>query len=215
VTSQEAEIEQLKKVYADIMFALDEIEPFLAKEELNRRRYYLLLSTLKSYLDLYQKDAVEDSNRGFFGKLVNKDSIYDEQLREFRRTNADKLSKLNLCSRCQCLKCLKICAMEGCNRCDPKAYLIDCDNATKSVYFVEGKSLPLTDDRGVDAIYTVLAYIVDKEYNQFYIVTEVNGEKKIFYLYPSTNGDTYGNITDADDFNFAVRAFEEASSMAT
>ena len=103
--------------------------------------------------------------------------------------------------------------MEGCNRCEPGcgSSIQECDNKTVSVYGIKNKTIPLTENStGKTKVYPVLSIILDQEYKQLYIVLDNNPDKLILYYYPNPSGDTYGEITDMEDMNFAIKAFEES-----
>ena len=207
----EVEIEQRRKLYATIMFALDEASPMMSKEEMNRRLCSLYLPKLKEYIELLKEDTADHKNMGFFAKVANKESEYDVKLRKFKESHGEKLTKLELCSNCKCLKCTLTCNMVGCHNCSPEASVVSCDNKESTVYFFENKFITLCDDdSGCDAQFKVLAHIYDKVANLFYIAMEVNGDKRLNYLRHSPQGDTYGVIEDSEDYDFAVKVYQEA-----
>ena len=205
----ESEENDAGKLYSDIVFALEEIEDYVPKEQLNNRTYVKYLPVLKEYMDMIKNAKIEDHSKGTFQKIFSSNSDMESKLQNFKNENFDKFMKLRDCVKCKCLNCPSECIMEGCNRCDKSGFIATCDKKLKTVYIFNNKHLELTNDKtGSTDLYKVLTIIFDKEYNQFYIIIEGNGEKFVLYYYPGISEDTYGEITDTDDFNFAIEAYE-------
>ena len=79
-----------------------------------------------------------------------------------------------------------------------------------AVYIINDKYIELTnDDTGEDVRCKVLSIIQDLEYDKEYIIFEANGEKKVLYYTHGVEGDTYEQIDNVADFNFAVESYEK------
>ena len=198
------------KLYSDVIFALEEIEAFVPRERLNQRKFVEYLPVLKTYSDMLKKAAVDNNNKGTFGKLFHSHSSDKSILEDFKNKNLDKIDQIKCCVTCKCLTCPSECIMEGCNRCDKSGRVAKCDKKTTTVYTFANKCLQLNNVKtGEDDLYKVLSIIQDKEYNQLFIIIELRGEKFVLYYYPGISEDTYGEITDTEDFNFALSAYEQ------
>lgn len=198
------------KLYSDIIFALDEIQDFVSKQQLEARKFVEYLPTLKSYVDMIKNSQIDSHCKGTFEKLFSSNNSTQSSMEKFKNDNSEKFATLRNCVKCKCLNCADECIMEGCNRCDKYGYIASCDKKTTSVYIFKNKKLELCNNKtGQTDMYNVLAIIQDKEYNQLFILIESRGEKFVLYYYPGTSEDTYGEVTDVEDFNFAIDAYEK------
>ena len=206
----QAEQDKYRELYAKIVFALDEIHDFLSEDDLKRRRFVRLLPVLKNYSDMLDESAEDEKKAGIFGRLFHK-SGKSPSVGEYRRRNADAFLQLEDCARCKCLNCVRDCKMEGCSRCEPGhgCRVASCDNKESAVWTYGFKSLDLQNNAtGRTETFEVKAVVQDLAYKQRYIILENNGGKIVLYYYPGLKGDDYGEVTDADDLNFAVKAYE-------
>ncbi|WP_407314127.1 hypothetical protein [Desulfosporosinus sp. SB140] len=211
--SLESELEHYSKIHSSIVLATDEVERFLSKEEKKARHCLMYIQKLEEYIKLLKDGVAHYKNRGFFARIANKEGIYDEEIQTFKERHNDELAKIEQCSKCKCLKCVKTCNMGGCHNCPPEAHIALCDNETKTVYLMEDRYITLRDDEsGTDEEFHVLAHIYDKQCELNYIAMETNGEKRLNYLEHGPQGDSFKVITDTDDFNFALEAYEEATA---
>lgn len=195
------ELADYKQLYATLIFGIDDVDGFLEKADLDKRRCIKLLPVLTEYKEMLE-NAVGD------GK--HKAEIPDSLL-SFRQQHLQELEKLKDCAECKCLKCARDCNMSGCNRCDPgcKCKIVSCDNKKAAIYTFDNKTVDLkNNDTGGFENLKALAVIEDLEYKQLYIVLERGSEKVIMYYYPSIKEDSYGEISDLEDMDFAVKAFE-------
>lgn len=209
----DSEQEDYGKLYSDVIFALEEIEEFVPKEQLAERKFIEYLPVLKTYLDMLKNTEVDNNSRGTFGKLFHSHSSAEETIEGFKAQNFDKLNQIRSCISCKCLTCPSECIMEGCNRCDKSGRVAKCDKKTTAVYTFTNKKLELNNNKtGENDIYNVLAIVQDKGYNQLFIIIELRGEKFVLYYYPGISEDTYGEISDVEDFNFALNAYEQVDN---
>lgn len=206
-----SEINEYKKIYTDIIFALDEIKPFVDDKTLNKRKYIKIIADLKKYIKMLEDHQRKEKKRTFINKIFssNENSLY--QIEQFKAENTKKFNQLKDCSKCKCFNCTLDCKMESCNRCEPSGKVKSCDNKTNSVYVFKDKKIYLANDRtGETNLWSVLGIIQDLEYNQYYIIVELKDEKMVLYYYPGISEDEFGEISDIEDFNFAIECFENA-----
>lgn len=212
-TLLDKQLNAAKECYKDAVFAVDDAQDFIPKEILNQRKYVKYIDSIKSYIDLGEAALSEENKRGFISKIIGTSTSMD-LVDKFEIDNAigEKLEQIKICSKCACFKCARDCRMESCNRCETGCgcHISSCDNTT-SVYLIRNKKLELHNDKTDKLeIFNVLGIVQDLQYTTFYIVLELNGEKVILYYYPGISEDTYGEIKDVEDFNFAYKAFDQA-----
>ena len=207
--SIETEAKEYGKIYSDVIFALEEIEDFVPKEQLKTRKFMECLPVLKQYLDMLKNTEIDNKGKGMLGRLFNGGDGLNK-IEAFKSANIEKLQQIKSCTGCKCLNCPSECIMEGCNRCDKSGKVAKCDKKTTCVYTFSDKRIDLTNDKtGEDDTYRVLSIVQDKEYNQLFIIIENSEEKYVMYFYPGISEDTYGEISDVEDFNFAIGAYEK------
>lgn len=196
------------KMYVDISFAIDNISPFLG-DDLNKRRYAARLAPLKRYIELLESAETEVSKGGLLNMF--KDDKYIDLLTDYKRDHREELNQLKKCCCCCCLSCAADCKFDSCLGCRNGAHVIQCDHKRISVVYHDDFSLNLTNnDTGKDDSFKVLATLEDAEKDKRYIITQSSstGDKFILYYYPGIKEDTYGEITDEDEFDFIASTFQ-------
>ncbi|MBC8059410.1 MAG: DUF1292 domain-containing protein [Clostridiaceae bacterium] len=207
----EKETADYGKLYADVIFALEEIEEFVPSEQLRERKFVEYLPTLKAYMDILKNTEIDNHTKGVFAKVFGNSDSQAAVIEKFKSENVEKFDQIRSCVNCKCLTCSNECIMEGCNRCEKSGRVAKCDKKTTCIYTFTNKELQLTNNKtGEDSLYNVLSIVQDKEYNQLFIIIELNREKFVLYFYPGISEDTYGEISDVEDFNFAFSAYEQA-----
>ncbi|MFL0195626.1 DUF1292 domain-containing protein [Clostridium sp. WILCCON 0269] len=204
-----AEKDRYGKIFVDINYAISAVSPFLDKNTFNRRKYVAKISTLKKYIDLIEAVESEFNNSNFLTKL--RGDKYILLLKDYKNDNSESLLQLEKCGRCQCLNCTTDCNFDSCLGCKTGSKIVHCDrkkiNAAKhDNFFIE-----LTNNKtGKDSKYIVLSTLQDVELNRKYIVIEntISKEKFILYYYPGISEDNYGEISDAEEFDFIVSTFQ-------
>lgn len=213
---EKAELEKDKGLYADLVFAAEDLNGFVSEKALARRTYIRGLPLLKEVTDL-AKTLEEETSGGLFSKLHGAGKDTERRLLAAMAEGRRTFTQMDACRGCACFKCPLECEMQGCDRCEPGCgcYIAACDNKTATVYRFADKTVPLVENRtGITRDYPVIALIFDKKYDQYYLIFEDGAEKLVLYYYPSPAGDTYGEITDNDDLNFAIRTFENGPGAA-
>jgi len=206
----EKEVFDSGKLYADVIFPLEEIEEFIPREQLLERKFVEYLPALKTYVDMLKAAEVDNRSKGVFGKIFGGDKSKQESIERFKENNYEKFEQLRGCVSCKCITCPTECMMEGCNRCEKSGKVSKCDKKTTCVYTFTERTIDLTNDKtGEPAEYNVLSIVQDKEYNQLFIIIELDTEKYVLYFNPGVSEDIYGEITDVEDFNFALKAYEQ------
>lgn len=202
------EKEHYGKIYVDISYAIDNISPFIG-DDIKKRRYSAKLSPLKKYIDLIDSADSEVSKSGLFGMF--KDEKYIDLLKSYKMDNLELLNNLENCSRCKCLNCVEACTFSCCAGCRDGARIADCDHKRINVTLHDSFMLNLTNNEtGEDDRYKVLATLEDIEKDKRYIIT-LNihtNDKYILYYYPGIKEDTFGEITDEDEFDFIASTFQ-------
>ena len=196
-----SELDEYKELYSKLVLGIDDVHDFVEKADLDKRRCVKLLPVITQYISILENSVGDGKHK----------APSPENALKFKQQHQEELEKLHDCAECKCLKCTRDCKMAGCSRCEPsfRCKLASCDNEKAAVYTVEGKTVDLTNnDSGETESLKVLAVVQDLEYKQFYIILERSGEKVVLYYYPEAAGDTYGEVTDQDDLNFAINAYE-------
>ena len=175
----------IKKFYADIVFARESFEGFVSEDSLNRRKYIHYLSIVE-----------ECSNH--LAKIKSKENI-------------EVFNELANCQKCKCFKCNEECTSDGCNRCEPGGMVVQCDNSISTVYYFTNKTFTLKSNKlKSTSTYKVLAVIQDIKYKEFFVVLLLDEKKYVAYYYPEVGGDSFSEIKDIEDFNFAIKTFEDS-----
>lgn len=207
------EKEYYGKIYSNIAFAIDEIKDFLDLNVLKNRKYFSRQPILDKYMDLLDSANQEIKNRGFFKGLIDGDK-YINLLKGFKSDHYEDLDQLEKCHKCECLKCTAVCKFDSCDGCKAGRHVAYCDHERTNAAFFDNSPnaiLNLTNNNtGEDDKYIVLAIVQDSLEDKRYILMEniQNKERFILYYYPKLPEDTYGEITDEEDFNFAASAYE-------
>lgn len=197
------------KLYVTLSYAVDNVSPFIEDIKLSRRQYYSKLPYLKKYIDLIESAEVEVKNSNFFERFG--DNKYVELLTDYKNDNIEYFSQLEKCSKCSCLNCAAECNFGSCLSCKEGSFITSCDhkkiNATKHDNFM----LSLTNDRtGEQDRYIVLATLEDVEKSKQYIIIEniSTDEKFILHYFPGISEDTYGEISNPEEFDTIVSIFQ-------
>lgn len=197
------------KFFVDINYAVDDIVPFLSKDQLSRRKYYVKLPILKRYIELLESSEEEMKKNGLTGFFKN--DKYVDLLNVYKKDHNKDLNQLENCSNCKCLKCTAECSFDSCLGCREKSHIAQCDHSKINVTLCNSFILPLiNNDTGKEDNYQVLATIQDCNKDQKYIILQsiTRDEKLILYYYPGIKEDTYGEIKDEDEFDFIASTFE-------
>jgi len=197
------------KIYVDINYAIHNVSPFLEDSILSNRMYYSKLPFLKKYIDLIESSEAEIKNSSFFERLA--ESKYIDLLQGYKNDNAEYLRQLEKCSLCSCLNCVAECKFDSCLACRENSRIAQCDhnkiNITKHDSFI----LNLTNDKsGISDSYIVLGTLQDVEKDMKYIIIQniVSKEKFILHYFPGISEDTYGELSDSEEFDYIVSQFQ-------
>ena len=197
------EKERYGKVYVDLTYAVDNISPFVDKEDLNRRKYVTKLPVLKKYIDLVESAEREAHKKGGF---LN----YIDLLNSYKKDNFEALNQLEHCSQCVHRNCTES-KFDGCLGCRENSKIVYCDHERINVTFHDNWILTLNNDRTGDVDrHKVLATLQDVIKDQKYIIIENirTDEKFVLYYYPGITEDTYGEIGDAEEFDYVVSTYQ-------
>lgn len=203
------EKDKYSKIYVDITYAIDNISPFLEQNTLKSRKYVSKIHILKKYMELIDAAMSEINKSGFLGIFKNDKSV--DLIKDYRDENIDSLEQLEKCSKCQCLNCTANCKFDSCLGCKDNSKIISCDHKKINVTKHDNFTLNLTNNRtGDDDRYIVLSTLQNVEVDNKYIIIQnvVTKEKFILHYYPGISEDTYGEITDPEEFDFIVSTFQ-------
>lgn len=203
------EKERYGKVYIDLAYAVDNISPFLQREELNKRKYVSKLPALKRYIDLIESAEREVHKKGGFLNFFNDDK-YIDLLNSYKRDNSDALNQLEHCSKCVHRNCTED-KFDGCQGCRENSRIVLCDHDRINVTFHDNWVLTLNNDRTGDIDkFKVLATLQDASKNQKYIIIENirTDEKFVLYYYPGISEDSYGEISNPEEFDYVVSTYQ-------
>lgn len=200
------------KIYSDIAFAIDDISGLIDERDFKNRKYTSKQPILAKYIELLNSAESEskNKNKGFFKNLFEDDK-YINLLESYKTDHRSELNQLEDCTSCQCLKCTAQCKFDSCGRCSDRGKVASCDHSRTNVVTYKNRTLDLTNnDTGMDDRYNVLAIVQDVLKDKRYILIEniSNGERFILYYYPGIKEDSYGEITNEEDFNFAAEAYD-------
>ena len=205
------ERETIGKSYTDITYAISEVSPFLDASTLKKRKYYSKLPILKKYMEMLNEAEYSSKNKKF--KLFKRDNTLDN-LEYYKRDNLETFNQFDNCAKCSCLNCIKECDFKSCSGCKANSYIKTCDKSKINVRFHKNFILDLTNnDTGKSNRYKVLATIENCTNDNLYIALENlvdNNDKLLLYYYPGITSDDFGEITDPDEFNLVVEAYEQA-----
>lgn len=203
------------KIFSDISFAINDISDFLDKDALNNRKYVSREHILSKYIELLDSAEADSKKSGLIENLFNGNK-YINLLEGYKSDHQADLNQLENCSKCTCLKCTCECKFDSCNGCSDGKVVAYCDHKRTNVVLWKNKILNLTNNStGVDDRYSVLAIVQDILEDKRYILIEnlMNSERFILYYTPGISEDSYGEITDEKDFNFAASAYEKSPSI--
>jgi hypothetical protein len=202
------------KVYVDLTYAINNISPFLDTNTLKCRKYVSKIHVLKKYIELIDAAELELNKGGFLG--IFKNDKYTDLIKEYKDENLHSLNQLEKCSKCQCLNCTANCKFDSCLGCKDNSNIVSCDHKKINITKHDNFTLNLTNNRtGGDDKYFVLSTLQDVELNNKYIIIQniINSEKFILNYYPGISEDTYGEITDPEEFDFVVSSFQSIDEV--
>lgn len=197
------------KIYVDLTYAIDNISPFIDSKDLNNRKYVAKLPILKKYIELIEAAELELHKKSGFSRFFS-DNKYTDLLGTYKSDNLETLTQLENCGRCEHRNCMEE-KFDGCLGCKSGSRVVYCDNKKINVRFHDNWILDLTNDRtGQADRYNVLATLQDIEIDKKYIIIEnlMTKEKFILYYFPGISEDSYGEIGDAEEFDFIVSTYQ-------
>jgi hypothetical protein len=203
------EKERYGKVYVDLTYAIDNISPFLEREELNQRKFVTKLPVLKRYIELIESAEREVSKKGGFLSFFNDDK-YTDLLNSYKKDNADVFNQLENCNKCVHKNSTSN-KFDGCLGCRENSRIAYSDNERINVTFHDNWILTLNNDRTGDIDrHKVLATLQDIQRDQKYIIIENlrTDEKFVLYYHPGISEDSYGEISDPEEFDFIVQTYQ-------
>ena len=200
------------KIYTDVAYAINEISPFISEKDLKIRKYFSKASVLQEYTKLLDSAEADCKKKSLFSMFKSNPSI--NLLQDFKAKNRESFKQLEKCSHCECLNCAFDCNFKKCSSCRSESMITSCDKERVNVRKFDNFTLDLTNnDTGRSSRYKVLAVVEDCTLDNLYILLENlsnSGDKLVLYYYPGIKDDSYGEITDPDEFDFIVETYQNA-----
>ncbi|MBW6408843.1 DUF1292 domain-containing protein [Clostridium weizhouense] len=200
------------KIYTDIAYAISEISPFLSENKLKSRKYYIKSSVLQDYIKLLDSAELDVKKVSFLSLFKTAPSI--NKAKNYKIKNQKAFKDLEKCAKCTCLNCAFDCKFKSCSSCRENSYIHSCDKERVNVRKHDNFIVDLTNnDTGCSAKYRVLATIEDCILDKQYILLEniINiDDKLVLYYYPGIKETSYGEITDAEEFDFIVETYQSS-----
>jgi len=135
-----------------------------------------------------------------------------ELLQDYKAKHRENFKQLEKCSHCTCLNCAFECNFKKCSSCRSDSMLYFCDKSKVNVRKFDDFTLDLTNnDTGRASKYKVLAVVEDCKLDKLYILLQNlsdSGDKLVLYYYPGIKEDSYGEITNAEEFDFVVETYQ-------
>lgn len=198
------------KVYVDITYAIDKISPFIDTKDLNQRKYVSRLPILKKYIELIEAAESEVNKGGFLHSLSN--DKYIELLKSYKHDSDEQFRQLEHCAQCQFLSYMDQSKFDGCLGCRAGSSVAYSDFKAVCVSLHDDFIIDLTNDAtGQAERYKVLATLQNIARDTRYIIIEGlhTGEKFVLYYYPGISDDSYGEITDPEEFDEVVSYYQQ------
>lgn len=200
------------KIYTDIAYAISEVSPFLSEKDLKTRKYFTKASILQEYTKLLDSAEADCKKKALFLMFKSNPSI--SLLQDFKSKNMESFKQLEDCYKCECLNCAFECNFKKCASCRNGSLICSCDKERVNVRKFDDFTLDLTNnDSGISSKYNVLAIVEDCSLNNLYILLENlnnSNDKLVLYYYPGIKEDSYGEITNPEEFDFIVETYQNA-----
>lgn len=200
------------KIYTDVAYSISEISPFISEEDLTIRKYYTKASVLQEYTKLLDSAEADCKKKSIFSMFKSNPSI--GLLQDFKAKNRETFKQLEKCSNCECLSCAFECNFKKCSSCRDASMICFCDKERVNVRKFENFTLDLTNnDNGRASKYKALAVVEDCSLDNLYILLENirdSNDKLVLYYYPGIREDSFGEITDPNEFDFVVETYQNA-----
>lgn len=200
------------KIYTDVAYAISEISPFLSERDLNIRKYIVKAPILQEYIKLLDSAEAECKKKSLFSMFKSNPAI--ELLQDYKAKHLENFKQLEKCSQCTCLNCAFECNFKKCSSCRSGSMIYFCDKSKVNVRKFDDFTLDLTNnDTGRASKYKVLAVVEDCKLDKLYILLQNlsdSNDKLVLYYYPGIKEDSYGEITDPEEFDFIVETYQSA-----
>lgn len=195
------------KLYSDIIEAIDNTKDFIGEDAVRNRKFFSKQSIIKSYIELID-EVNKNADKKDILDIFRSDEKYKEELKDYKLKYIDSFSQCESCRKCKCFTCVAECKFNGCLSCKEHSSLIECDHKEYNVRAFDDFIIDLKNDKtGVINKYKVLCVVQNYIREQQYIAIENvydKNEKYILYYYPGISEDTYGEISDAEEFDWIV-----------
>lgn len=200
------------KIYTDIAYAINEISPFISERDAKIRKYFTKSSILQQYTKLLDSAEADCKKKSLFSLFKSSPSI--DLLQDFKYKNRESFTQLEKCSHCECLNCAFECNFKKCSSCRSGSNICFCDKNKVNVRKFDNFSLDLTNNEtGLSSRYEVLSVVENCKLDRLYILLENianSDDKLVLYYYPGIKDDSFGEISNVDEFDFVVETYQNA-----
>lgn len=200
-------------LYLDVNDAIDKIEPFIDKSQLNKRFFFKNKELIREYLDILIAAEKDVESKGFFKKSSAKDTNL-KLIESYKSKNLKTLKSLKQCTDCKCFSCINTCDFDSCDSCINEGRIASCDKTRTSVAIFNNTYKIDLKNNNTNSIeyFNVLGIVQDIENDKRYILMEnINtNQKMVMYLNYTLKGQDYGEITNGEDFDYAIESYENS-----
>lgn len=149
-----------------IDFSSNEIVSVLPDEELANRIFIKKSNILDEYIEEIKNSDIKANGKGILDFLKD-DSKYVDELFEFKQRIQGELDRLEVCSRCECLKCSIICPFKACRECSSNIKVKACDRSNVFITTGYGDIKLYLNNSEIE--YEVVGILYDKTEDKKYI----------------------------------------------
>lgn len=200
-------------LYLDINNAIDKIEPFIDKSQINKRFFFKNKDLLREYLDILIAAEKDVNSKSFFKKSATKNTNL-KLIESYKSKHLNTFKTLKQCTDCKCFSCIDNCKFDSCDSCINEGRIVSCDKTRTSVSIFDNTykiDLRNNDTNSIE-YFNVLGIVQDIKNDQRYILMEnINtNQKMVMYLNYTVRGQEYGEIKNGEDFDYAIESYENS-----
>lgn len=156
------EKKKYEKIYADLMFASNDLKQILNSDELRNRIFIRKVDELSDYISFLDdlEISCKSEEKNIFFKIFKKQNKIEEKIQSYlTKEKRDSISKLDKCKNCKCINCIDECKFKRCINCRELEYTYECDKEK----FVFTKSLDIVKlySRDEEFKFDVKGYLIE------------------------------------------------------
>lgn len=211
-----SERDNLMEDYTNITFSINDIMEFEEETDIKTRYFVKNIKILDKYMEDVDK-AESLLNKKKKVLFFNVDAASSSEINncvnsilEYKNKYNDVFLKLECCSKCQCLNCMRDCKFKACLSCGKSGRVTECDKEKYNITMFKNEFTKLYngETNQYDSV-EVLAQVDILTEDTSFRVIKSNGEFLILtYIHNPANGDSYGSVNDKETFNFIADLYE-------